>query len=433
MKKLFLIAAVCFVAKTSLAQFNTHLVISPNPRGTLLEWSAKDLTYFISAINGSAGKVLVKATLKTTDGTVAAASNLAKARVFSIFPPIVDLILYAADVIPLETMVFNGKFKTSMEKSGKLPAGSYMLCVQLVRPVDFTPLSLEQCSFFTVAAFQLPIPMMPANETILDIEKAKAAITFRWTPVAPRPAEMLTYRVGVFEILPNQTPKQALRSNQPLLVKDIVGTTQFIWQPQLGLTGIITGYDESGLKVLKDSGDYRNRRQPITFQVQGERMNNDSTKKDSGDYRNRRQPITFQVQGERMNNDSTKKDSGDYRNRRQPITFQVQGERMNNDSTKKDSGDYRNRRQPITFQVQGERMNNDSTKIPTPEPDMDPDAYAFIWTIQTLDSHGAPFGDGNINGDGISEPNVFYIDRRPPAMRKSGPPSRVSNPNGKRN
>ena len=350
MKKLFLIAAICFVGHTGFAQFNTTLVVGPNPPGSLLSWSIKDLAYIISAGPGAIGRVLIKATLKTTDGTVAATTNLGKAKVFTINPAAGNTILYAADVIPLEAMIFNGKFKTSMDRSGKLPAGSYQLCVQLVRPVDFLPVSQEQCRTFTVAAFQLPIPMMPANETILDIKKAKAAITFRWTPVAPRPAEMLTYRVTVFEILPNQTPMQALRSNQPLLAKDIIGTTQFIWQPQLGLTPCCTpDPDFDLLRVKKDSGNHP--------------------------------------------------------------------------------------RPDPDFDLM--RMKNDSTKIPTPEPDMDPDAYAFIWTIQTFDQQHRPFGDGNINGDGISEPNVFFIDRRPPAMRRYGPPSRTQNINntmkGKRN
>ena len=321
MKKLFLIATICFVSHSCLAQFNTTLAVSPNPPGSLLSWGRKDLAYIISGSAGVAGQAVVKATLSTTDGTIAATTNLAKARLITINPATGVLVLFAADVIPLDVMIFNGKFKTSMDRSGKLPAGGYQLCVQLVRPVDFIPMSQEQCKNFNIAAYQLPIPMMPASEMVLDIEKAKAAITFRWTPVAPRPSEALTYRVTVFEVLPQQTPMQALRSNQPLLAKDIIGTTQYIWQPQLGLT-----------YCCKD-----------------------------GDV------------------------TGDER-------------------TKKDSGYY-----------------------PPPshgDPDFDLDAYAFIWTIQTLDIHGVPFGDGNINGDGISEPNVFFIDRRPPAMRRSGPPSR---------
>lgn len=312
MKKIFLIAAICLTGHFASAQYNTTLVVSTNPPGSILSWGRKDLTYIVSGSSGAIGQVLIKATLKTTDGTDVASTDLAKARAITINPATGN-IFYAADVIPLEAMIFTGKFKVSLDRSGKLPSGSYELCVQLVAPVSFQPVSEVKCRIFNLAAFQLPIPMMPANETILNIETAKAAITFRWTPVAPRPAEMLTYRVTVFEILDYQTPMQALRSNQPLLTKDIVGTTQYIWQPQLGLT--------------------------------------------------------------MCNNCES------------------------NDSVKTDNYD----------------------------------AYAFIWTIQTLDSQGRPFGDGNINGDGISEPNVFFIDRRPPAMRKNGPPERINFLKGKRN
>lgn len=312
MKKILLIIAFCFTSQICLAQYNTTLVVSPNPPGAILSWSIKDLTYIVSGSTGVVGDVLIKATLKLTDGTVAATTDLAKARPTRINPATGN-IFYAADVIPLEVMIFTGKFKVSMERSGKLPAGAYELCVQLVSPGTFQRLSEERCRIFNIASFQLPIPMMPANETILDLNRAKAAITFRWTPVAPPPSEMLTYRVTVFEILDYQTPMQALRSNQPLLAKDIKGTTQFIWQPQLGLTQCSPC--ETGDSII--------------------------------------------------------------------------------------TGDF--------------------------------DAYAFTWTIQTLDSRGVPFGDGNINGDGISEANVFFIDRRPPVMKKDGPPSRINFLKGKKN
>lgn len=314
MKKIFLIAAVCFVAKTSLAQFNTQLVVIPNPPGALADWDNKTLTYMIAGGIGLTAQVIVKATIKTVDGEVVATKNLAKAPI--IIAGSANMILYVNDVMPLDIMVFNGKYKNSMDKSGKLPAGSYQLCVQLVNPTDYRIMSEEKCRIFNLASYQLPIPVMPANETILDIEKAQSVITFRWTPVTPNTGMMLTYRVTVFEILPGQTAMQALRSNPPLLAKDIVGTTQYIWQPQLGMTQCCKGDPDFDLRMKKD-----------------------------------------------------------------------------------------------TIRPIG--------------PDMEPDAYAFIWTLQTFDSQGRPFGDGNINGDGISEPNVFFVDRRPPALRKSGPPART--------
>jgi hypothetical protein len=36
----------------------------------------------------------------------------------------------------------------------------------------------------------------------------------------------------------------------------------------------------------------------------------------------------------------------------------------------------------------------------------------FIWTIQALDQQGHPFSDGNVNGDGVSEPAIFRIGKK---------------------
>ena len=312
MKKLILIVAICFANNICKAQLITTLVIVPQPPGSLINWGAKDLTYIINNQAGSApARVLIKATLKASGGTIAASTNLARAKVFTVVPG-GNIILYAADVIPMDVMTFHGKYKSALEKTGKLPADNYELCVQLVRPTDFTPMSEERCRNFTLAAFQLPIPMMPANGDVMDATSAQTAITFRWTPVTPRPADMIRYIVTVFEILDRQTPLQALRSNQPLLTKEITGTTQFIWQPQMSF---------AKTKVWADDVD-------------------------------------------------------------------------------------------STLSPE-ERAVMDST-----------DATSFIWTIQTVDNQGLPFGDGNVNSDGVSEPNRFTIihDRR---IIKTGPPARI--------
>ncbi len=311
MKKIFIIAAICFTSSICLAQFNTTLVVVPQPPGTLINWGTKELTYLISTQPGAPGRnFIVKAELKESNGTVVATTNLAKARVRTMGPA--TLILYAADVIPLEVMVFTGKYKSSLERSGKLPAGNYELCLQLVTPIDFLPVSEVRCRNFTLAAFQLPIPVMPANEEVLDAEKAQTSIMFRWTPVAPRPAEQVKYIVTLFEVLDRQTPMQALRSNQPLLTKEVIGTTQYIWQPQLSF---------AKTKIWTNDAD--------------------------------------------------------------------------------------------SIYSKEDKAILDSV-----------DASTFIWTIQTVDSRGVPFGDGNINSDGISEPNTFTVIRDKRKI-KTGPPARI--------
>ncbi len=118
MKKLFLIAAICFTSHICLAQITPTLVVAPQPPAALISWGVKDLTYIINAQStGTPSKpALVKAELKASDGTIAATTNLARAR--SVMVGNGTVILYAADVIPLDVMIFNGKYKNSIERTG---------------------------------------------------------------------------------------------------------------------------------------------------------------------------------------------------------------------------------------------------------------------------------------------------------------------------
>jgi hypothetical protein len=180
--------------------------------------------------------------------------------------------------MPLEFMVFTGKYKTSLERTGKLPADNYIICVQPVRPVDFGPAGEVQCKNFYLATTQLPILMKPYNEEILDAKKAQTAIIFRWTPVVPTQPSPVTYRIQVFEVLPTQSPVQALRSNQPLLDKEILAATQYIWQPQLTFMPYdnetkklptfiwtIQSLDKDHKPVTQTDGNGEGRSEPIIF------------------------------------------------------------------------------------------------------------------------------------------------------------------------
>ena len=302
MKRIYIILALLITTFSSYAQYTTNLVIAPNPPGSLIEWDSKVLTFIIINQSGAPGRpAILKTEIKTLDGANVATTNLAKARIISF--GVGSTVFGPGDVLPLEQMVFTGKYKTTLDRTGKLPADNYQLCVQLVTPNDYQPLSESKCRNFNLAAYQLPIPTSPLNESIVALDKIRTTVTFRWTPVTPRPAQELVYRIRVFEVLRNQTPVQAMRSNQPVLDRDINSTTQYIWQHQL------------------------------------------------------------------------------------PLQFCSADDVAAADSLQKGGNDY--------------ALVNGLT------------AYTFVWTIQTLDRNGHAFGDGNINHDGVSEPVVFSVDRRP--------------------
>jgi hypothetical protein len=235
MKRLISTAIAIFIVASAMAQIRINLIVNAQPPAQLSEWSNRRevLTAIVSAQGVPGGfQYKLKTEIKTLDGTVIGSADLARTPVFTPSSTGTN-VLVANDVMPLEFMVFTGKYKTSLQRTGKLPADNYTICVQPVRPVDFGPAGEVQCKNFYLATTQLPILMKPYNEEVLDAKKAQTAIIFRWTPVVPKATTPVTYRIQVFEVLPTQSPVQALRSNQPLLDKEVVAATQYIWQPQL--------------------------------------------------------------------------------------------------------------------------------------------------------------------------------------------------------
>jgi hypothetical protein len=319
MKRIAILCTLLLVFATNKtkAQFITNLVVSPTPPATLTQWAGrKEILGFLVIVQGGSNPraVLIKTEIKLTDGTVVATTDLSKARQFTFRAG--NTPLDATDVLPLENMIFNGKFKSALARTGKLLSDNYQICVQLVEPVTFAPVSEIKCRNFFIASLQLPVLIKPFSEEVLDVTVAQTAITFRWTPPVPKPTTPVRYRIQVFEVMEHQNPVQAMRSNQPLLDKEVVGITQYIWQPQ----GMVTC-------CLGDQGDL------------------------DGDG------------GERIKVDSPRAARPDLATER------------------KRPGKY-------------------------------------VWTVQSTEINGTPLGDGNINGDGRSEPIVFFVNRLTPKTGK---------------
>ncbi len=290
MKKLISTAIAIFIVATAMAQIKFNLIVNAQPPAQLSEWgNRREVLTLIVTGQGAAGggQFKIKTEIKTTDGTVIGKADLARTPVFTLNSTGAPLILVANDVMPLEFMVFTGKYKTSLERTGKLPADNYIICIRPVSITDYIPLGEEICKNFYLASTQLPILMKPYNEEVIDAKKAQTAIIFRWSPVVPTQPSPVTYRIQVFEVLPTQSPVQALRSNQPLLDKEIVAATQFIWQPQLSFLPYdeetkklptfiwtIQSLDASHNPVTQTDGNGEGRSEPLIFFVNPDKNKN---------------------------------------------------------------------------------------------------------------------------------------------------------------
>lgn len=69
----------------------------------------------------------------------------------------------------------------------------------------------------------------PINGKNFSSDEASAGITFRWTPVVPKP-QQVTYRLKVWQLMQGQNGSQAMRSKQPIVTKDVDNITETLVQ-----------------------------------------------------------------------------------------------------------------------------------------------------------------------------------------------------------
>ena len=237
MKKISILIFSLLAIQFANAQAKITLVMNPRPIANINDWALRrDVLTLMSTpspVVSYPRNVKINTTIKTADGATVAVTDMLRAPARSLVQN-GTTIFYAADVVNLSVMIFETSFQNKLNRTGKLPAGNYQMIVRFDSTEFPIPLSNIETKNFFLSSTQLPVLLMPVDGAKLDPVTAQTAITFRWTPVSPRPSEAVRYHVQVFEVLPEQTPMQALRANQPLLDKEVLSTTQYIWQPQLG-------------------------------------------------------------------------------------------------------------------------------------------------------------------------------------------------------
>jgi len=174
-------------------------------------------------------------------------------------------------------MMFSGTYKSTLERTGKLPAGTYQLSVQLTEPGNFAGITPVQTRVFNLAAPQLPYLISPANHDSLEAKKAESAIIFRWTPLIPKTQEQPYYRLQVFDILPYQQPMQALRGNKNIWDRTGRRQRKYILRPQKSFTTdsipkrfvwTIQTLDINQQPFIQTSGNGESRSEPFFFSVE---------------------------------------------------------------------------------------------------------------------------------------------------------------------
>ncbi|WP_255069722.1 hypothetical protein [Lacihabitans sp. LS3-19] len=232
---LFTLLTVSFL--NSFGQIQANLILNSNPPSYLSDWG-----------NGRAGQLIIN---NTGNATQVELTGI-KIRT-SIFNENMDLvcksILNSAQtitlnrgqniirmdrVLQLENQQFSA-LANYLARSGKLSPGLYTLTVEIFDATTGKLLTNIIERIFNQVNYVLPFLLSPVDKSWLDPNTAQSAIQFRWSSLVPLSQEKTTYRLQVFEILNNQTPMQALRSNQPILDTYVDRTTQYIWRPNMNI------------------------------------------------------------------------------------------------------------------------------------------------------------------------------------------------------
>lgn len=79
-----------------------------------------------------------------------------------------------------------------------------------------------------------PTNVAPISGKSFSADEASQPITFRWTPVVPKPQSVI-YRLKVWQLMQGQSGSQAMRTNQPIVTKDVDNITETT------VSGIYTG------------------------------------------------------------------------------------------------------------------------------------------------------------------------------------------------
>ncbi len=235
MRKLLLSLSFLLFSLISFQQVTTVLVAPPYPNPQISEWENGNGDPWSLTVNNFTGvdiDVKITGTIEL-NGDLVAVIDVAKVATQTLNPGVTTFT--NPDLVPADAITFSSLNTADILLSGKLPAGLYTYCAELVHPLDQTSIIARSCVTFVISEQQLPILLTPLNGQVVMPEMANSQI-FTWTPMTP-PAiapQTLKYRFVMMEIMEGQTDVQALQGNTAIIDEELDGAqTTMPWPPSL--------------------------------------------------------------------------------------------------------------------------------------------------------------------------------------------------------
>jgi len=123
----------------------------------------------------------------------------------------------------------NKKIRTQVLQEGTLPEGHYLLKIKAI-PVDNSAMiaSAPSVTPFTVRFPQPPRLINPTDQASITMDMP----VFNWTPITGIQGKTIQYDFLLVEVLPHQTPLQALNSNRAIAQKTVINRNTLVYTPQ---------------------------------------------------------------------------------------------------------------------------------------------------------------------------------------------------------
>ena len=196
--------------------WGARLDISPYPSPYLSDWEANPTIGTLTITNPTSATQNVLLTYRVTDqaGRLLA-SGRSTPQAIPPGPPTV-----ITDFVDVSgTSQHDQALEAQMRRTGRLPEGENTACVAVTDEGGFV--LAQDCQTFSVVYPDPPSLVGPLDGQAL----ASATPVFQWTPLRVPPSFQLTYVVRLSEVLPGQTPLQALEADIPVFETTTFGTS----------------------------------------------------------------------------------------------------------------------------------------------------------------------------------------------------------------
>ena len=212
-------------ARAQSPEWTAVLAVRPNPSPYLADWeSDPTIVTFVLSYSGSNPVAFHLRGSIRRGGTPIVAG---RSTPFEFVRPSQLLLTTRDGVWETGTVQYEAGLRSQLERTGRLPEGEYEFCVDVHQGLAESPGALlaTECAPFTVVVPQPPSIILPQPGDTVIAEYP----TFVWTPVLAPLGERVSYHVRVAEVLPGQSPLEAL-NNIPQLEGDF-STTSFLYPP----------------------------------------------------------------------------------------------------------------------------------------------------------------------------------------------------------